>query len=152
MMQLQAVMAGRSPAHLHLSHSNVNRQSVNDDAESEDEEETTLQEKPSPLHQTSAHLAYWRQQETYEEPTDERIILNVGGKRFETQLSTLLGHPDTLLGKLAAKHVPGQSSEYFFDRHHRSFFCILDYYRSGKLNVIFAELFIVHLEPSSSSY
>lgn len=119
-------MAGRRP-----SHSKIVTQGAKDNAESDDDEETTLQEKPSPLHQTSEHLAYWRRQETYEEPTDERIILNVGGRRFETLLSTLASRPDTLLGKLATKHVPGQSNEYFFDRHHRSFFCILDYYRCG---------------------
>ncbi len=52
---------------------------------------------------------------------DERIVLNVGGKRFETLSSTLAAHPDTLLGAMFSSRShglthPDSSGEFFFDR------------------------------------
>ena len=51
----------------------------------------------------------------------ERVILNVGGKRFETYVSTLKSYPDTLLGAMFSDRNrdlrrPDSREEYFFDR------------------------------------
>lgn len=52
---------------------------------------------------------------------EERIVLNVGGQRFEVSAQTLSRYPESVLGSLV---IPGQESiykpdkrgEYFFDR------------------------------------
>lgn len=53
--------------------------------------------------------------------TSDRVVLNVGGTRFETCVSTLTAHPDTLLGAMFAARSrgltkPDSKGEYFFDR------------------------------------
>ena len=68
-----------------------------------------------------------------------KIIINVGGVRFETYKTTLKSIPDTRLSWLTdnASHNPDFdpiSKEYFFDRHAGIFSMILNYYRTGKLH------------------
>eukprot|EP01112_Ceratiomyxa_fruticulosa_P009268 TRINITY_DN2416_c0_g2_i1.p1 TRINITY_DN2416_c0_g2~~TRINITY_DN2416_c0_g2_i1.p1 ORF type:complete len:317 (-),score=54.08 TRINITY_DN2416_c0_g2_i1:90-1040(-) len=70
--------------------------------------------------------------------TSERVILNIGGTRFETYVQTLLKYPDTLLGVMfnernADMLKPDSKGEYFFDRSPIYFEAILHYYRTGKL-------------------
>ena len=68
--------------------------------------------------------------------TDERVIINVGGVRHETLISTLLTMPGTRLGNIGKKHVKGRGPrEYFFDRHPGVFGAVMDYLRSGKCRV-----------------
>ena len=62
-----------------------------------------------------------------------RVIINVAGQKYETQLKTLNRLPSTLLGN----HTKRQQfwdpyrKEYFFDRHRPSFPAVLYYYQSG---------------------
>ncbi|XP_061419627.1 potassium voltage-gated channel subfamily A member 2-like [Lethenteron reissneri] len=66
----------------------------------------------------------------------ERVVINVSGLRFETQLKTLAHFPDTLLGDSARRmhFFDFLRNEYFFDRNRPSFDAILYYYQSkGKL-------------------
>eukprot|EP01132_Coremiostelium_polycephalum_P003271 gene3271-4098_t len=74
-----------------------------------------------------------------EEP---RIILNVGGKRFETFRSTLLHSkfPTSLLSTMfndRNRHLlkPNHNGEYFFDRSSKIFEYILNSYRTGEIDV-----------------
>lgn len=62
-----------------------------------------------------------------------RVVLNVSGMRFETQLRTLNRLPNTLLGddKKREKFWDPRTQEYFFDRHRPSFPAILYFYQSG---------------------
>ena len=69
------------------------------------------------------------------EEDDERLVFNVGGHRHEALLSTLLRRPGTRLSQVASRHAPGNSTEYFFDRHPGVFDAVMDYYRSGKTNI-----------------
>lgn len=64
---------------------------------------------------------------------DDRIIINVSGLRYETQLSTIERFPDTLLGDPVRRsfYYDGQRHEYFFDRNRPSFDAVLYYYQSG---------------------
>ncbi|XP_022790409.1 potassium voltage-gated channel subfamily A member 7-like isoform X3 [Stylophora pistillata] len=64
---------------------------------------------------------------------DDPIVLNVGGKRFETYEETLARFPDTLLGSKSrrSKFYNSRRQEYFFDRHRSAFDAILYYYQSG---------------------
>lgn len=68
-----------------------------------------------------------------------RIVINVGGIRFETYKSTLRNFPDTRLAWITetksdnADYDP-LTGEYFFDRHPNMFLMILNYYRTGKLH------------------
>ena len=64
---------------------------------------------------------------------DDPIIINVGGKRFETYEETLTRFPDTLLGSASrrSKFFNTKRQEYFFDRHRSAFDAILYYYQSG---------------------
>lgn len=70
---------------------------------------------------------------------EHRIVINVGGVRYETYRSTLKNIPDTRLAWLTNSrgHNPEfdpESGEYFFDRHPGVFNMILNYYRTGKLH------------------
>lgn len=64
---------------------------------------------------------------------DDPIVINVGGKRFETYEETLARFPDTLLGCASrrSKFYNSKRQEYFFDRHRSAFDAILYYYQSG---------------------
>lgn len=63
----------------------------------------------------------------------ERIIINVSGMRYETQLKTLTQFPDSLLGNAQKRdrYFDPLRNEYFFDRNRPSFDAILYYYQSG---------------------
>ncbi|KAG7254350.1 hypothetical protein CRUP_014284 [Coryphaenoides rupestris] len=63
----------------------------------------------------------------------ERVLINVAGLRYETQLGTLNQFPDTLLGDPAKriKYFDPLRNEYFFDRNRPSFDGILYFYQSG---------------------
>jgi len=63
----------------------------------------------------------------------ERVVINISGLRFETQLKTLSQFPETLLGspKKRMRYFDPLRNEYFFDRHRTSFDAILYYYQSG---------------------
>ena len=72
----------------------------------------------------------------------DRIVINVGGHKHETHLSTLKNFPDTRLAWMAENPMAkrchssddGGPVEYFFDRHPGVFVHILNYYRTGKLH------------------
>uniref|UniRef100_A0A3P9HNZ7 Potassium voltage-gated channel subfamily A member 2 n=1 Tax=Oryzias latipes TaxID=8090 RepID=A0A3P9HNZ7_ORYLA len=63
----------------------------------------------------------------------ERVVINISGLRFETQLKTLSQFPETLLGdpKKRMRYFDPLRNEYFFDRNRPSFDAILYYYQSG---------------------
>ncbi|XP_013912197.1 PREDICTED: potassium voltage-gated channel subfamily A member 4 [Thamnophis sirtalis] len=63
----------------------------------------------------------------------ERIVINVSGLRFETQMKTLAQFPETLLGDPTkrGRYFDPLRNEYFFDRNRPSFDAILYYYQSG---------------------
>jgi hypothetical protein len=68
--------------------------------------------------------------------SSERVILNVGGRRFETYVSTLTQYPDSLLGAMFSERnaelkKPDANGEYFFDRNPEAFEPILQFYRTG---------------------
>uniref|UniRef100_A0A3Q3J431 Potassium voltage-gated channel subfamily A member 5 n=1 Tax=Monopterus albus TaxID=43700 RepID=A0A3Q3J431_MONAL len=64
---------------------------------------------------------------------NERVLINIAGLRYETQLGTLNQFPDTLLGDPAKriKYFDPLRNEYFFDRNRPSFDGILYFYQSG---------------------
>ncbi|CAG8610918.1 10487_t:CDS:2 [Acaulospora colombiana] len=69
---------------------------------------------------------------------DERIILNIGGVKYETYRSTLTAYPETLLGTMFHERNnlllrPMNNNEFFFDRDPQVFRYIIQYYRTGKL-------------------
>ncbi|XP_054856805.1 potassium voltage-gated channel subfamily A member 6-like [Eublepharis macularius] len=65
--------------------------------------------------------------------SSERLVINISGLRFETQLRTLAAFPDTLLGDPGrrVRYFDPLRNEYFFDRNRPSFDAILYYYQSG---------------------
>ncbi|RWS30107.1 potassium voltage-gated channel protein Shaker-like protein, partial [Leptotrombidium deliense] len=66
----------------------------------------------------------------------ERVVINVSGTRFETQLRTLNTFSDTLLGnpQKRIRYFDPTRNEYFFDRCRIAFEAILYYYQScGRL-------------------
>ncbi|XP_061718710.1 potassium voltage-gated channel protein Shaw-like isoform X2 [Cydia pomonella] len=67
---------------------------------------------------------------------ENRIILNVGGIRYETYKATLKKIPATRLSRLteALANYDPVLNEYFFDRHPGVFAQVLNYYRTGKLH------------------
>ncbi|GBB92248.1 hypothetical protein RclHR1_01990020 [Rhizophagus clarus] len=66
---------------------------------------------------------------------DERIILNVGGIKYETNRSTLIKYPETYLGIFFGENFKRQKkdNEYFFDRNGYAFRYVLEYYRTGQI-------------------
>ncbi|XP_053673741.1 potassium voltage-gated channel protein Shaw-like [Anopheles nili] len=67
---------------------------------------------------------------------ENRIILNVGGIRYETYKATLKKIPATRLSRLteALANYDPVLNEFFFDRHPGVFAQVLNYYRTGKLH------------------
>ncbi|KAG9304806.1 hypothetical protein G9A89_016836 [Geosiphon pyriformis] len=68
-------------------------------------------------------------------PIPGRVILNVGGVKYETNLSTLTAYPDTMLGRmfLNGSHLrPENLNEYFIDRSGKYFDYVMQFYRNGK--------------------
>eukprot|EP01117_Protostelium_nocturnum_P016738 TRINITY_DN6691_c0_g1_i1.p1 TRINITY_DN6691_c0_g1~~TRINITY_DN6691_c0_g1_i1.p1 ORF type:complete len:344 (-),score=119.09 TRINITY_DN6691_c0_g1_i1:412-1443(-) len=68
----------------------------------------------------------------------ERVVLNIGGVRFETCTSTLLRYPESLLGVMfhernTSMRKADAKGEYFFDRSPLAFEAILNFYRMGRL-------------------
>ncbi|CAI2723203.1 unnamed protein product [Schistosoma spindalis] len=67
---------------------------------------------------------------------DQKIVINVSGRRFETRKSTLEKFPDTLLGSDEKDYFQDPvSKEYFFDRDPELFRYIMEYYRSERLHL-----------------
>ena len=72
---------------------------------------------------------------TDEERGDDKLLINVSGRRFETWRNTLDKFPDTLLGSNEKDFFYDEEfKEYFFDRDPDIFRHILNYYRTGKLH------------------
>ncbi|KAM3878155.1 potassium voltage-gated channel subfamily A member 10-like [Diretmus argenteus] len=67
------------------------------------------------------------------EEKDPKVVINISGLMFETQLSTLSQFPHTLLGDRMKRirYFDPMKNEYFFDRNRPSFDGILYYYQSG---------------------
>lgn len=82
----------------------------------------------------------------------KRVIVNIAGLKFETQLKTLNRLPSTLLGnpEKRRRYWDEKRKEFFFDRHRPSFPAILYYYQSGgrlkKPVEVPADIFIEELE------
>ena len=78
-----------------------------------------------------------------------QIVINVGGIRHETLVSTLLAKAGTRLHHLAKHHVRGTAREYFFDRHPGVFSTVMDYYRGGEFPLLSVQLITFCDLPSS---
>ncbi|XP_069765396.1 potassium voltage-gated channel subfamily A member 1-like [Narcine bancroftii] len=63
----------------------------------------------------------------------ERVVINIAGLRYETQLGTLSQFPDSLLGDpdKRGRYFDPLKNEYFFDRNRPCFDGILYFYQSG---------------------
>jgi hypothetical protein len=69
---------------------------------------------------------------------DNIITLNIGGKKFLTKTSTLLSKKDSLFNQMINSYINNNEeipSEFFFDRSYTHFKTILDYLRTGQLNL-----------------
>ncbi|XP_073397321.1 A-type voltage-gated potassium channel KCND1 [Dendrobates tinctorius] len=67
--------------------------------------------------------------------SDEILVVNVSGRKFQTWKNTLDRYPDTLLGSTEKEFFFNQETqEYFFDRDPEMFRHILNFYRTGKLH------------------
>ena len=66
---------------------------------------------------------------------DEILTLDVGGKCFKTYKNTLMKYPETVLGKMYSNNRNFKiDAVQFFDRSHKLFTHILDFYRTGILS------------------
>lgn len=66
---------------------------------------------------------------------DDKLRINVSGRRFETWRTTLNKYPDTLLGSNEKEFFyDDDTQEYFFDRDPDLFRHVLNYYRTGRLH------------------
>eukprot|EP01128_Nolandella_sp_AFSM9_P000765 TRINITY_DN10893_c0_g1_i1.p1 TRINITY_DN10893_c0_g1~~TRINITY_DN10893_c0_g1_i1.p1 ORF type:complete len:468 (+),score=117.01 TRINITY_DN10893_c0_g1_i1:95-1405(+) len=68
--------------------------------------------------------------------SNQIVVLNVGGRIFQTYTSTLAKYPNTLLGAMfhpRNAEMLQKKDEYFFDRDPRTFEVILNFYRTGRL-------------------
>lgn len=66
---------------------------------------------------------------------EEKFVINVSGRRFETWRKTVEKYPDTLLGSSEREFFFDElKKEFFFDRDPDLFRHILNYYRTGKLH------------------
>ena len=129
----------------HKSRKYVSSSSSDDSSSNSDEEDPTktqqpssgidvapapykVKEVPAPTYKPSATVldAFFK---CLLKQQEERIILNIGGRKFETSQSTLLSQ-DSLLSKLIQKDPPKDDSKvYFIDRNPRYFDFVLDFLR-----------------------
>ncbi|RGB40856.1 BTB/POZ protein [Rhizophagus diaphanus] len=70
--------------------------------------------------------------------TEETIILNVGGVKYETFRSTLTAYPNTMLGTMFSERnkmtlKSDDNKTYFIDRNGYAFYYIMEFYRTGKI-------------------
>jgi hypothetical protein len=70
--------------------------------------------------------------------SESRIIVNVGGVKYETFRSTLTAYPETFLGAMfhdrnSSMLLPTNGNEYFIDRNGEIFKYILEFYRNGEI-------------------
>jgi hypothetical protein len=91
---------------------------------------TTMAGARRPSHITKDWLSSVAQPTSGEEKI---IIINIGGKKFETYQHTLDQFPNTLLGsdERRKSFFDLKKKEYFFERHRSSFTAILYYYQSS---------------------
>jgi len=75
-------------------------------------------------------------QHTAASENNNRVVINVSGRRYETYESTLARLPDSLLGSLSkrAPYYVSTSKELYFMRNRDVFDSILFYYQSGATN------------------
>ncbi|RIB18132.1 BTB/POZ protein [Gigaspora rosea] len=72
----------------------------------------------------------------------EKIVLNVGGIKYETYRSTLTSYPTTLLGSIFVYNDhenpfwDSDLDEFFIDRDGHLFHYIMQFYRTGKVPTI----------------
>ncbi|XP_073514179.1 potassium voltage-gated channel subfamily A member 4 [Phyllobates terribilis] len=99
--------------------------------EEEEEDEEEEEEADKKLYLADSSPGYHPVYSEFE--CCERVVINVSGLRFETQLKTLSQFPDTLLGdaEKRMRYFDPLRNEYFFDRNRPSFDAILYYYQSG---------------------
>uniref|UniRef100_A0A673K3C0 Potassium voltage-gated channel subfamily A member 4 n=1 Tax=Sinocyclocheilus rhinocerous TaxID=307959 RepID=A0A673K3C0_9TELE len=114
-----------------------------EEAEGEEEEEDRGSKRSSFVYnmgdeEETVSLTDRRPQSGYENVYNEygcceRVVINVSGLKFETQLKTLAQFPDTLLGdpEKRIRYFDPLRNEYFFDRNRPSFDAILYFYQSG---------------------
>jgi len=70
-----------------------------------------------------------------ESVAEDRVRLNVSGRRFEAFARSFSRFPDTLLGSEELNYFYDEpTGEYFFDRNPEVFRRVLAYYRSGRLH------------------
>ncbi|VDO37802.1 unnamed protein product [Brugia timori] len=82
--------------------------------------------------------------------SDEKISINISGRRFETWRNTLEKFPETLLGSNEKEFFyDEETSEYFFDRDPDIFRHILTFYRTGKLHYPKHECLVAYDEELS---
>eukprot|EP00026_Physarum_polycephalum_P012190 Phypoly_transcript_12469.p1 GENE.Phypoly_transcript_12469~~Phypoly_transcript_12469.p1 ORF type:complete len:326 (+),score=33.49 Phypoly_transcript_12469:114-1091(+) len=67
----------------------------------------------------------------------DQITLNVGGQKFTTSKTTLLSHKGSFFDAMlsSGKWKPDSKGRYFIDRNPELFPVILDYLRTGKVNL-----------------
>ncbi|XP_060560794.1 pre-mRNA-splicing factor CWC22 homolog [Ruditapes philippinarum] len=72
-----------------------------------------------------------------EETQKERIILNIGGQKFETSRVTLTKDPNSLLAKIVSPEgmTPRYGNQYFIDRDPAHFRFILNFLRNGSCDL-----------------
>ncbi|KAI1717418.1 ion transport protein domain-containing protein [Ditylenchus destructor] len=82
--------------------------------------------------------------------SDEKLLINISGRRFETWRNTLEKFPETLLGSNEKEFFYDEDSgEYFFDRDPDIFRHILTFYRTGKLHYPKHECLVAYDEELS---
>ncbi|KAK0400113.1 hypothetical protein QR680_003363 [Steinernema hermaphroditum] len=82
--------------------------------------------------------------------SDEKLSINISGRRFETWRNTLEKYPETLLGSNEKEFFYDEDSgEYFFDRDPDIFRHILTFYRTGKLHYPKHECLVAYDEELS---
>lgn len=82
--------------------------------------------------------------------SDEKLSINISGRRFETWRNTLEKFPETLLGSNEKEFFYDEDAcEYFFDRDPDIFRHILTFYRTGKLHYPKHECLVAYDEELS---
>jgi len=82
-----------------------------------------------------------------------KVVLNIGGQKYETKLSLLKTVPNTVLSSIADTVNNQENQELFIDRDGRLFTYILNYFRNlEKVVLPLSELDLLELQQETNYY
>ncbi|XP_060603339.1 nipped-B-like protein B [Ruditapes philippinarum] len=120
-----------------VKNNNSENKTLNENKECEEVVQGECQNEINNQEQTSVGYCNVNIIPLMEETQKERIILNIGGQKFETSRVTLTKDPNSLLARIVSPEgmTPRYGNQYFIDRDPAHFRFILNFLRNGSCDL-----------------